>query len=173
LFPGLETLLETIEQLTTTIRQMDREVERLCRQRYPETELLRQVPGVGAITALYYVLTIEDPSRFAKSRSLGAYLGLRPKQRDSGDQQPQLRITKAGDRLLRRLLVSAAHYILGPFGPDTDLRRAGLRMTARGGSASKKRAIVAVARRLAVVLHRLWVTGEVYEPLRGQNAQAA
>lgn len=173
LFPGLETLLETIEQLTTTIRQMDREVERLCRERYPETELLRQVPGVGAITALYYVLTIEDPSRFAKSRSVGAYLGLRPKQRDSGDQQPQLRITKAGDRLLRRLLVSAAHYILGPFGPDTDLRRAGLRMAARGGSASKKRAIVAVARRLAVLLHRLWVTGEVYEPLRGENAQAA
>ena len=173
LFPGLETLLETIEQLTTTIRQMDREVERLCRERYPETEMLRQVPGVGPITALYYVLTIEDPSRFAKSRSIGAYLGLRPKQRDSGDQQPQLRITKAGDRLLRRLLVSAAHYILGPFAPDTDLRRAGMRMAERGGSASKKRAIVAVARRLAVLLHRLWVTGEVYEPLRTAAAQAA
>jgi transposase len=173
LFPGLETLLDTIEQLTTTIRQMDREVERLCRERYPETELLRQVPGVGPITALYYVLTIEDPSRFAKSRSVGAYLGLRPKQRDSGDQQPQLRITKAGDRLLRRLLVSAAHYIVGPFGPDTDLRRAGLRMAERGGSIGKKRAIVAVARRLAVLLHRLWATSAVYEPLRTQAARAA
>jgi len=173
LFPGLETLLDTIEQLTTTIRQMDREVERLCRERYPETELLRQVPGVGAITALYYVLTIEDPSRFAKSRSVGAYVGLRPKQRDSGEQSPQLRITKAGDRLLRCLLVSCAHYILGPFGPDTDLRRAGLRMAERGGQAAKKRAIVAVARRLAVLLHRLWVTGGVYEPLRREASQAA
>jgi len=173
LFPGLETLLETIEQLTATIRQLDREVERLCQERYSETELLRQVPGVGPITALYYVLTIEDPSRFAKSRSVGAYLGLRPKQRDSGEQQPQLRITKAGDALLRRLLVSAAHYILGPFGPDTDLRRAGLRMAERGGNAAKKRAIVAVARRLAVLLHRLWVTGEAYEPLRSEDAQAA
>jgi transposase len=173
LFPGFETLLETIEQLTSTIRQMDREVERLCAERYPETELLRQVSGVGPITALYYVLTIEDPSRFAKSRSVGAYVGLRPKQRDSGDQHPQLRITKAGDRLLRRLLVSAAHYILGPFGPDTDLRRAGLRMSERGGSIAKKRAVVAVARRLAVLLHRLWVTGAVYEPLRKEATQAA
>ena len=173
LFPGLETLLATIESLTKTIREMDREVERVCRERYPETALLRQIAGVGPITALCFVLTIEDPSRFAKSRSVGAYLGLRPKQRDSGEQQPQLRITKAGDRLLRRLLVSAAHYILGPFGPDTDLRRSGLRMAERGGKAAKKRAIVAVARRLAVLLHRLWVTGETYEPLRSEAAEAA
>ena len=173
LFPGLATLLDTIEQLTATIRQMDRAVEQLGRDRYPETALLRQVPGVGPITALYYVLTIEDPSRFAKSRSVGAYLGLRPKQRDSGEQQPQLRITKAGDALLRRLLVSAAHYILGPFGSDSDLRRAGLRMAQRGGKAAKKRAVVAVARRLAVLLHRLWVTEEAYEPLRHTAAQAA
>ena len=75
--------------------------------------------------------------------------------------------------MLRRLLVSAAQYILGPFGPDTDLRRAGLRMAERGGSAAKKRAIVAVARRLAVLLHRLWVTGEVYESLRLEVARAA
>lgn len=173
LFPGLETLLDTIERLTTTIRQMDREVERLCRERYPETALLRTVPGVGPITALYYVLTIEDPSRFAKSRSVGAYVGLRPKQRNSGEQTPQLRITKAGDRLLRRLLVTAAHYILGPFGPDTDLRRWGLRMAERGGATAKKRAIVAVARRLAVLLHRLWVTEAGYEPLRTDSAQVA
>jgi transposase len=173
LFPGLEPLLATIEQLTRTIREMDREVERLCRERYPEAELLRQVPGVGAITALYYVLTIEDPGRFAKSRSVGAYLGLRPRQRDSGEQRPQLRITKAGDRLLRSLLVRCAHYVLGPFGPDTDLRRAGLAMAARGGQAAKKRAIVAVARRLAVLLHRLWVTAEEYEPLREAAKRAA
>ncbi len=164
-FPGLATMLTMIEQLTSEIRGMDREGEQLCRERYPETGVLRQIKGVGPITALCFVLTLEDPHRFRKSRSVGAYLGLRPRQRDSGDQRPQLRITKAGDALLRRLLVTAAHYILGPFGPDTELRRFGLRIAERGGKAAKKRAVVAVARRLAVLLHRLWVTGEVYQPL--------
>jgi transposase len=163
LFPGFETMLEMIQQLTREIRKMDREVERLCRERYEETALLRQITGVGPLTALAFVLTLEDPQRFAKSRAVGAYLGLRPRQRDSGGQRPQLRITKAGDALLRRLLVSAAHYILGPFGPDTDLRRFGLRLAERGGKAAKKRAAVAVARKLAVLLHRLWITGEAYE----------
>lgn len=106
LLPGLATLFDTINELTATIREMDRAIERLCRERYLETELLRQVPGVGAITALYDVLTIEDPTRFAKSRAAGAYVGLRPKRRDSGEQSPQLRIAKAGDRLLQCLLVS-------------------------------------------------------------------
>ncbi len=165
LFPGLPTMLAMIEQLTAEVRVMDREVERLCRERYPETQVLRQVKGVGPITALCFVLTLEDPHRFRKSRSVGAYLGLRSRQRDSGEQRPQLRITKAGDALLRRLLVTAAHYILGPFGPDTELRRFGLQLAERGGKAGKKRAVVAVARRLAVLLHRLWVTGEAYQPL--------
>jgi transposase len=165
LFPGFETMLAMIEQLTAEIHRLDREIERLCTERYAETRLLRQVQGVGPITALAYVLTLEDPHRFARSRSVGSYLGLRPRQRDSGEQRPQLRITKAGDALLRRLLVTAAHYILGPFGPDTALRRHGLRIAERGGKAAKKRAVVAVARKLAVLLHRLWVTGEVYQPL--------
>jgi len=163
LFPGFETMLGMTEQLTLEIRKMDREVERLCRERYEETAMLRQISGVGPLTALAFVLTLEDPHRFAKSRAVGAYLGLRPRQRDSGGQRPQLRITKAGDALLRRLMVSAAHYILGPFGPDTDLRRFGLRLAERGGKAAKKRAAVAVARKLAVLLHRLWITGEAYE----------
>jgi transposase len=174
-FPGLGTLLAMIEQLSAEVRAMDRQVERLCRERYPETEILRQVKGVGPITALCFVLTLEDPTRFRRSRSVGAYLGLRPRQRDSGDLRPQLRITKAGDALLRRLLVTAAHYILGPFGPDTELRRFGLRLAERGGKAAKKRAVIAVARRLAVLLHRLWVTGEAYQPLgyTETHAQAA
>jgi transposase len=172
LFPGLETMLAMTEQLTTEIRRMDREVERLVQERYPETRGLRQVQGVGPITALAFVLTLEDPNRFARSRSVGSYLGLRPRQRDSGAQRPQLRITKAGDALLRRLLVTAAHYILGPFGPDTALRRHGLKIAERGGKAAKKRAIVAVARKLAVLLHRLWVSGEVYQPL-GTDASLA
>jgi transposase len=165
LFPGFSTMLRMIEQLTAEIRKMDREVERLSRERYPETGVLRQISGVGPLTALAFVLTLEDPRRFASSRAVGAYLGLRPRQRDSGALRPQLRITKAGDRFLRRLLVGAAQYILGPFGPETDLRRFGLRLVERGGKGAKKRAVVAVARKLAVVMHRLWLTGEAYEPL--------
>ena len=130
------------------------------------------MPGVGPLTALTYVLTVEDPTRFARSRTVGAYLGLQPRRRESGAQRPELPITKAGDVLLRRYLVTAAQYILGPFGPDTDLRRWGLALAARGGRAAKKRTVVAVARKLAVLLHRLWVTGEVYEPL-GYQARAA
>jgi transposase len=172
LFPGLETMLAMTEQLTVEIRRMDREVERLCTERYPETRTLRQVKGVGPITALAFVLTLEDPHRFRNSRSVGSYLGLRPRQRDSGEQRPQLRITKAGDALLRRLLVTAAHYILGPFGPDTALRRHGLKLAECGGRAAKKRAVVAVARKLAVLLHRLWSSGEVYQPL-GYGASLA
>jgi len=118
------------------------------------------------VTSLAYVLTLENPDRFAKSRDVGRYLGLVPKQEDSGDSQPQLGISKAGDVMLRRLLVGSAHYILGPFGPDTDLRRYGLRLCERRGKNAKKRAAVAVARKLAVLLHRLWISGEVYEPLR-------
>lgn len=165
LFPGLSTMLGMIDQLTQEIRAMDREVEKLSRNRYRETELFRRISGVGPLTALAYVLTLEDPTRFANSRAVGAYLGLRPRQRDSGGHRPQLRITKAGDAMLRRLLVSASQYILGPFGPDTDLRRFGLRLAEHGGKAAKKRAAVAVARKLAVLLHRLWVTGEQYQAI--------
>jgi transposase len=167
LYPGMTALVEMVAQLTKQIRELEREIETLSRERYPETQQLRQVPGVGPITALSYVLTIEDPRRFARSRSVGAYLGLRPKRRQSGDRDPQLRISKAGDVFLRGLLVQCAHHILGPFGPDTALRRFGMRLTARGGRGAKKKAVIATARKLAVLLHRLWDTGEVYEPLRG------
>lgn len=165
LFPGLPMMLRLIEQLTAEIRSMDKEVERLSREQYKETAQLRQIAGVGPLTALAFILTLEDATRFPNSRAVGAYLGLRPRQRESGGSRPQLRISKAGDALLRRLLVSAAQYILGPFGPDSDLRRFGLRLAEHGGKSAKKRAAVAVARKLAVLLHRLWVTGEAYEPL--------
>lgn len=170
LFDGCEPLLRQIEGLTHEIRGLDREIEQLCRERYPETAALRQVPGVGALTALCFLLTLEDPARFPKSRSVGAFLGLRSRQRASGESKPQLRITKAGDRLLRTLLVQCGHYILGPFGPDTDLRHWGLALAARGGKAAKKRAAVAVARRLAVLLHRLWITQETYVPRRRDSS---
>ncbi len=164
--PALQPLLEMIASLNQQIRAADRALEALARQRYPETERLRQVSGIGAITSLCYVLTLEDPARFKNGRSVGAYLGLRPRQRDSGAQSPQLRITKRGDAMLRRLLVGSAQYILGPFGPDCDLRRWGLRLAERGGKNAKKRAVVAVARKLAALLYTLWLTGADYEPLR-------
>lgn len=107
--------------------------------------------------------------RFIHSRDVGGYLGLTPRHRDSGQRVSQLRISKEGDCYLRTLLVQCAHYILGPFGPDTDLRRHGERIGARGGKNGKRRAVVAVARKLAVLLHRLWVTGERYEPLRNSK----
>jgi len=164
--PVLLPVLETIAAVTRKIRQYNRRIENLASEQYPETEVLRQVPGIGPVTALSFVLTLEDPARFRSSRSVGAYLGLRPRRSQSGDTDPELRITKAGDHDLRRLLVGAAQYILGPFGPDTDLRRWGLALAARGRKNAKKRAVVAVARKLAVLLHRLWITAEVYEPLR-------
>lgn len=165
-------LVRLVETLNSCIQAYGEMVEKLG-EKYPPTKLLRQVKGVGPVTALAYVLTLEDPQRFAQSRDVGSYLGLVPKQEDSGDSQPQLRITKMGDRMVRRLLVGSAHYILGPFGPDTDLRRYGLRLSERGGKNAKKRAVVAVARKLAVLLHRLWVTGEVYEPLHRALSEAA
>lgn len=169
--PATDPLLETIAELTSRIRHYDRLVDELC-EKYPETEILRQVAGVGSQTSLAYVLAVEDPSRFEHSRAVGAYFGLVPKQRDSGKQEPQLRISKAGDGHVRRLLVSSAQYILGPFGPDCDLRRFGKALAARGGKNAKKRAAVAVARRLAVLLHRLWVTRGEYEPLRHAERRA-
>ena len=165
LLPALWPILETIGSLTERIRDYDRKLEAISKERYPETELLRQVEGIGALTALTFVLTLEDPYRFEKSRSVGAYLGLVPATDPSGDRDPQKRISKAGDQMLRKLLVGSAHYILGPFGSDSDLRRHGEKIASRGGKNAKKRAAVAVARKLSVVLHRLWVTAEVYDPL--------
>jgi transposase len=163
--PALEPVLEQIASLTERIRQYDRQLEAVSKERYPETELLRQVEGVGALTALTFVLTLGDPHRFEEGRSVGAYLGLVPARDQSGDRDPQKRISKEGDEMLRRLLVSCAHYILGPFGSDSDLRRHGEKIASRGGKNAKKRAVVAMARKLAVLLHRLWVTAETYEPL--------
>jgi transposase len=170
---ALKPLLEEVESLTEKIHGCDEGIEQMAREQYPETELLRQVSGVGTLIALTFVLTIEDPDRFPKSREVGCYVGLRPKRSDSGERQPQLGISKEGDIYLRKLLVQGAHCILGRRGPDTDLQRWGLKLAERGGKNAKKRAIVAVARKLAILLHRLWVTGEVYEPLRNSQAAAA
>jgi transposase len=167
----LEPLLKEIESLNERIKEYDARMEKIAKEVYPEVSLLKQVKGVGTQIALTYVLTIEDPHRFLKSREVGCFLGLKPGRRNSGESEPQKSISKEGDRYLRTMMVQGAHYILGPFGADSDLRRWGLKLAERGGKNAKKRAVVAVARKLAVLLHRLWVSGEAYEPLR--NSQKA
>lgn len=170
---SLSSVLDVIEHLTEQIRLQDRQIEETCIKKYPETKHLRQVPGVGPITALAFVLTLEDPERFEKSRVAGAFLGLTPRRDQSGDTDKQLRITKAGNTYMRQLLISCAHYILGPFGPDSDLRFYGQRIAARGGKNAKKRAVVAVARKLAVLLHRLWVTEDKYVAIGFKDKKVA
>jgi transposase len=171
---AVEPLLSGVEALNEEIRQMDEKIEVLAREQYrEEVERLTQVKGVGTLVALTFVLTLEDPARFRRSRDVGCYIGARPKRDKSGNSDPQLGITKEGDQYVRALLVQSAHYILGRFGPDTDLRRWGQRLYARGGSNAKKRAVVAVARKLSVLLHKLWVSGEPYEPLRNAKTRAA
>jgi transposase len=169
---ALAPLLETVESLTERIKEWDQKLEQLAGSEYPETELLRQVSGVGSLISLTFVLTLEDPNRFGKSRDVGCYLGMRPRRSESGERQPQLGISKEGDVYLRKLLVQGAHCILSQRSPDTDLKRWGLKLAGKGNKNAKKRALVAVARKLAILLHHLWVSGEVYEPLRNSQQQA-
>ncbi|HKX46369.1 MAG TPA: IS110 family transposase [Planctomycetota bacterium] len=169
--PALLPVLAQLEAVERTIHDYDRRIEQLGTERHPDTARLRQVNSVGPLVSLAFVLTIDDPKRFAKSRDVGSFLGLCPRVQASGDSDPQLPISKTGCGYMRRLLVQSAQYILGPFGKDSDLRRFGLRLCERGGKAAKRRAVVAVARKLAVLLHRLWVSGAPYEPLR--NAKPA
>jgi transposase len=170
---ALEPLLAEVESLNQRIAEYDRRIETIATEVHPEVARLKQVKGVGTLIALSYVLTVGDPRRFRRSRDVGCYLGLRPGRRNSGSSQPQLHISKEGDRYLRTLMVQGAHYILGPFGQDSDLRRWGLKLAERGGSNAKKRAVIAVARKLSVLLHKLWVSGEAYEPLRNHSAVAS
>jgi transposase len=169
--PAVSPVLTAIAELTAPIAGYDKQIEQMAKERYPETELLRQVPGVGAITATTFVLTGEDPARFPRARAMGSYLGLRPRRAESGSQDPQMHITKAGDKQLRSLHVECAHHILGHLGPDCDLKRWGLALAERGGKVAKKRAVIAVARKLSVLLLRLWVTGEICEPLRDSKVR--
>lgn len=169
---GLEPLLDQVASLTGSIRECDQKIETMARERYPEVALLQQVHGVGVLIALTFILTIDDRDRFSRSRDVGCYLGLRPRRRQSGGRDPELGISKEGDVYLRKLLLQGAHVILGRHGQDSDLRRWGQQLAARGGKAAKKKARVAVARKLAILLHHLWVSGEVYEPLRANRSIA-
>lgn len=168
----LKPMWSALEDVSRRIAEYDQQIAAL-EKKYPQVARLQQITGVGPLISLTFVLTLDDHLRFRNSRQVGSYLGLRPRQRDSGDSQPQLRITKAGDKYLRSLLIQGAQYILGKFGPDTDLQRWGRKLAARGGKNAKKRAVVAVARKLAVLLHRLWCDGSVYEPLLRHSQAAA
>ena len=170
---ALLPLLEVIADLTRRIAAAEHQIAVLIRERHPVAQWLQQPAGVGPLTALAFVLVIEDPTRFRKSRDVGPYFGLVPRLDESGEAAPQLRISKAGDEFGRRLLVSAAQYILGPFGPPCDLRRHGTAIAQRGGKNAKKRAVIAVARKLAVLLHQLWVSHAAYDPDYQLNHRAA
>lgn len=172
LLPALQPQLDVIAELTRQILSLEKRVRELCRSKYPATITLTQVHGVAELTALTFMLTIEDPHRFRRSRDVGAYLGLVPGRKQSGANDPNRRITKAGDRELRRLLVQCAQRILGKRGIDSDLKRHGERIARPGTKEAKRRAVIAVARKLAILLHRLWATGEAYEPLRNSSSRA-
>lgn len=171
---ALNPMLQMLGQLTKSIAGYDDVIETYCKKKYRQaTGAMQQIPGVGPVVSLTFALKVGDEHRFKKSRLLGAWVGLRPRLDQSGETNRQLGITKAGDAALRRLLIQAAHYTLGPFGPDSDLRTWGLKLAGQGNARAKKIAVVAVARKLAVLMHRLWVTGEEYEPLRQAERRAA
>ncbi len=169
----VEAVLKAIDELGTSIASYDRRIEALASTKYPDTAWLKQIKGVGSLTALAFVLVLEDAGRFRSSRMVGPYLGLTPARDQSGEIDPQKGISKEGDRLMRRLLVQSAHYILGPFGIDCDLRRHGLAIAERGGKNARKRAAVAVARKLAVLMHHLWLAKQIYVPLMNSSIDAA
>ena len=166
---ALQPLLAALGSLSERIAEYNQRIEKLAQESYPQVALLKQVKGVGTLIGLTFLLTLEDPHRFRKSRDVGGYLGLQPGRRNSGQSEPQMHISKEGDPYLRTLLVQGAQHILGPFGVDCNLRRWGLKLAERGGKSGKKRAIIATARKLAVLLHHLWVSGEVYEPLHNSG----
>jgi len=170
--PALAPMLEVIDQVNEEIYEYDCLLEHWARTRYAESSRLTQVKGVATLTALTFMLTVGDKERFSRTRDIGSFLGLRPRLDQSGESHPQLRITKAGDGLLRKTLVECAQYMLGPFGEDSDLRRWGLKMieAGNGSKRARQRAVVGVARRLAVLLMSLWKSGQSYDPLRHSRA---
>jgi len=161
-------LVLTALELDERIAALDEEV-RHAGEAFEVVTRFLDVPGVGPLVALAYVLCIEDPTRFRSSRDIPSFLGLRPRMRESADRSHFGRITRHGDGEMRRLLVQAAHACLRSR-QDTDLKTWAEGLAKRVG---KKKAVVALARKLAIVLHRMWLTGESYQPLRTRREAAA
>lgn len=169
--PALSGILAEIDALTARAKEYDARIAVLAGQ-HKEVMFIQSINGVGALSALTFVLTLGSAARFEHSRDVGAFLGLRPKQRQSGDCDPPLRISKAGDKYMRKLLNQCAHHVLGPRGKDSALRQWGLQIAQRGGKSGRKRAVTAVSRKLAVLMRRLWSKGECFKPFPGAAAAA-
>lgn len=163
-----ETLLPLVLEVANLSHQIaayNTRIEALIAQRYPDALRLLKVPGIGPVTALTFILTLEHPGRFRRNRQVGKYVGLAPGVRQSGRRRKELGITKEGDKELRRLLLQASHSIRTHASADGDLRRWAL---AKGGTnkIARKKAAVGLARKLAVLLLAIWRSGQDYRPFR-------
>ena len=158
-------LMSLAGSLLSVIEVMTREVERLTKRAFDEVRIeptcrrLMTMPGVGPLTALAFRATIDQPGRFRKSRDVGAHFGLTPRRYQSGETDVQGRISRCGDELARTALYEAAHSLLIRSTKWSALRAWGMNIAKRRGMA---RARVAVARKLAVILHRMWVDGSEF-----------
>ena len=156
--PAMTGILKEIRSMQLSLKAYDK-----LNKKYPATAIVGQPNGAGELTSLAYVLMVVDPRRFGNGNRVARFFGITPKRDQSGEVDKQLGITKEGSGLMRRLLVQAANHIMGR-GPDCDLRRFGERIAARGGKIAKRKAKVAVARKLAKLMYKLWLTGETYDP---------
>jgi transposase len=151
-----------VEPLLAAWRALDDQVDALERQlvrrasRHQVCHRLMTVPGVGPLTALAFVTTVDDPHRFRRSSSVGAYLGLTPRRFQSGERDLSGRISRCGDRLTRSYLFEAANVLLTRVERWSSLKAWAIRLSKRSGA---KKAKVALARKLAALLHRLWQDG--------------
>ena len=169
-FEKIEDLVEVIGKATEHILKYEKDIETLIKNKYPAAQLLQSINGVGPLTSLAFVLTIDDPKRFEHSRDVGAFLGLVPRRDQSGDIDKQLPITKAGSKLLRSLLLNCANYILSEKGEDNQIKRFGLKIRGDGTSKSKvNKAKVAVARKLSVIMHQMWISNKPFASILGKK----
>ena len=173
LVPVVRPLFSALNEISIRVKRYDKLIQRtLQQQRSEDTELLDSIAGVGPVTTAGFLAVVGDPEVFGDARDIGPFLGLTPRQDQSGDTDKQLRISKEGNQMVRRLLVTSANYIMGPFGKDSDLRRHGMRIAERGGKNAKKRAKVAVARKLAVVMLALLKSRTPYKPFVNEDVTA-
>ena len=168
----IKALLRTVESINLELELLDDEIKQLIKQ-YPATKEMMKIRSVGEVTALTFVLTIGDAERFSSSRTVGVAVGLTPNKDQSGQNDPQLGISKAGNEYMRGLLVQCAQLTLSKRGGDSDIRRWGLKLQGKGTDGhQKKRAVVAVARKLAVLMHKLWSSGAAYDPFYYSEQEA-